>query len=83
MQRAAGHVIKNIDGSVDHLTPELKRHEVMVQHASGNFDHNSVVAFNNIVLLRGLGSSELVTNAFVMDIIFKLFSQKLTPIVGL
>lgn len=83
MQRAAGHMIKNVDGSVDHLTPELKRHEVMVQHASGTFDHNSIVAFNNIVFLKGLWSSELVTNAFVMDIIFKLFNQKLMPVVGL
>ena len=78
MQRAARHAIKNVDGNVDRLILELKRHGVMVQYASGTFDHNFVVAFNNKVSLRGVGSSELVTNAFVMDTILKIFSQKLT-----
>ena len=78
MQRAARHAIKNVDGNVDRLILELKRHGVMVQHASGTFDHNFVVAFKNKVSLRGVGSSELVTNAFVMDTILKIFSQKFT-----
>ena len=71
-----------MNSRVDRLTPKLKRHGVIVEHAPSAFNHAPVVTLNNKVLLRCVRSGELMANTFKLDESLKILRQELTPIVS-
>src|SRR3954466_953895 len=61
------HPIDDVAGSIDCFSPPLERRVVFSKHRSSHLDEGSVLPFNDSILLRGVWSRELMSDAHLIE----------------
>ena len=61
------HPIDDVAGSVDCFSPPQERRIVFSKHRSSHFDEDSVLLFNDSILLRSVWSRELMSDAHLIE----------------
>src|SRR3954466_1046886 len=61
------HLIDDVAGNVDCFNPPHERRVVFSKHRSSHLDEDSVLPFNDAILLRSVWSRELMSDAHFIE----------------